>query len=226
MAYGIESHVNHFHPIRSNGRLFIYHPGHFWAGFLGEDVWVNNAGSDPGLVIPALLKEGFSVLAFNMPAFDPHGPQSVEVPGVGTVTLDSHEKMFNYLDRPFRFFLEPLVVAMNYVEDHYTYESVYMTGLSGGGWTTTVYAALDSRVQRSYPVAGSAPNYLRVGYEGLGDAEQDEPGFYRIANYEELYVMGAHGENRAQLQILNRYDACCFYGLRHTNWVAKVRSKV
>src|SRR5207249_11546000 len=139
--------------------------------------------------------------------------------------LESHESMISLLDRPFRFFLEPLVVALNYAEDHYAYDAVYMTGLSGGGWTTTVYAALDSRVQRSYPVAGSAPNYLRVGYEGLGDAEQVEPGFYRIANYEELYVMGSHGLNRLQLQVLNLYDACCFSGTRFTNWVDKVRLK-
>src|SRR5437016_10127528 len=97
--------------------------------------------------------------------------------------------MFNYFDRQFRFFYKPLVVAMNYVEDHYTYESVYMTGLSGGGWTTTVYAALDPRIERSYPVAGSAPNYLRVGYEGLGDVEQDYSAFYRLSIDNELYYI-------------------------------------
>ena len=226
MAYDLESKVYHFLPVHGNGRLFLFHAGHHPDGFIGDDVNMNAIGIPPGLVIPTLLKEGYAVLAFSMPVYNPDGSPSVELPGIGNMVLESHESMISLLDRPFRFFLEPLVVALNYAEDHYAYDAVYMTGLSGGGWTTTVYAALDSRVQRSYPVAGSAPNYLRVGYEGLGDAEQDEPGFYRIANYEELYVMGAHGENRAQLQILNRYDACCFYGLRHTNWVAKVRSKV
>jgi hypothetical protein len=226
MAYHLESKVYHFIPIHGNGRLFLFHAGHHPYGFFGDDVSMNALGTAPGLVIPALLKEGYAVLAFSMPIYNPDGAPTVELPGIGNQILESHESMLGLLDRPFRFFLEPLVVALNYAEDQYGYDTVYMTGLSGGGWTTTVYAALDPRVRRSFPVAGSVPNYLRVGYEGLGDAEQDEPGFYRIANYEELYVMGSHGENRAQLQILNRYDACCFYGLRFTNWVDKVASKV
>src|SRR5205807_232081 len=97
---------------------------------------------------------------------------------------------------------------------------------SGGGWMSSVYPALDPRIDRSYAVAGSTPNYLRLGYEGLGDAEQDNSGFCRIANYKEFYLMSSYGLNRLQLQILNRYDACCFYGTRYTNWVDEVKSKV
>ena len=152
----------------------------------------------------------------------PVGP----IPGVGEIVLTSHAMVFAYLDRPFRFFLEPIVRCLDYVEAHYNYDEIDMIGLSGGGWTTTVYAALDQRIKRSFPIAGSVPNYLRVGFEGLGDEEQDDPGFYSIANYCELYVMGSYGADRGQLQILNRYDSCCFYGTRHTNWVDSVQQAV
>ena len=36
-----------------------------------------------------------------------------------------------------------------------------MIGLSGGGWTTTVAAAIDPRVGLSIPVAGSLPFDMR-----------------------------------------------------------------
>src|SRR6266568_7113382 len=177
------------------------------------------------IVIPALLKQGYEVLSFHMPIYNPWESPVVDLPGVGKVNLASHDDLFHYADRPLRFFLEPIVVALNYMEDHSSYPHVYMTGLSGGGWTTTVFAALDPRIERSYPVAGSAPNYLRVGYEGLGDVEQDYSAFYRLANYKELYVMGSYGVNKLQLQILNLKDACCFYGTRYTNWVDEVKSR-
>ena len=225
MDYGVMSIVHHFHPLRNNNKLFIYHSGHD-PGFLSEDVYLNNAGLLPGFVIPTLVREGYSVLAFSMVAYDGYSFPVGPIPGVGSIILSSHQMIFSYLDRPFRFFLEPIVRCLDYVDAHYHYDQIDMIGLSGGGWTTTVYAALDPRIKRSFPVAGSVPNYLRIGLEGLGDEEQDDPGFYSIANYCELYVMGSYGANRSQTQILNRYDPCCFYGTRHTNWVDSVEQAV
>ncbi len=39
------------------------------------------------------------------------------------------------------------------------YKHVVMFGLSGGGWSTTIAAALDSRIALSIPVAGSVPKF-------------------------------------------------------------------
>lgn len=36
---------------------------------------------------------------------------------------------------------------------------IFMAGLSGGGWTTTVATAMDSRIARAYSVSGDAPWY-------------------------------------------------------------------
>jgi hypothetical protein len=225
LPYGLMANQYHYRPIHGNGELVIFHASHY-GSLASDDVWANNGGASPGLVIPALLKAGYSVLAFNMPVVWQYPRPTVTVAGQGEVTLNDHCDLFRYLDRPYRFFVEPIVVALNYVEDQYQYKRVFMTGFSGGGWTTTVYAALDERITGSFPVAGSIPNYLRVGHEGLGDCEQDDSGFYRIANYKELYVMGAYGHNRMQGQILNRYDACCFYGTRQSNWVDEVQGSL
>jgi hypothetical protein len=96
-----------------------------------------------------------------------------------------------------------------------------MTGVSGGGWTNTIYAALDPRITRSYPVAGSLPLHLREDRKrsntahraaDWGDYEQSIPELYAIANYLELYILSSMGEHRKQLQILNKYDPCCLAG--------------
>jgi hypothetical protein len=109
-----------------------------------------------------------------------------------------------------RYFLEPLSVALNYLTSRQSFNGIYMTGISGGGWTTVVYAALDPRITASYPVAGSYPFYLRnqLGGSSIGDFEQVNPDFYQHVSYVELYLLGAAG--RRQLQIYNKFDICCF----------------
>jgi Ricin-type beta-trefoil lectin domain len=84
-----------------------------------------------------------------------------------------------------------------------------MVGLSGGGWTTTVYPALDPRITLSFPVAGSLPLDV-ASYIISRDDEQTWAAFYDLAGYRDLYVMGSYGEHRRQTQILNHKDSCCF----------------
>ena len=101
---------------------------------------------------------------------------------------------------------------------------------SGGGWTTTLYAAIDPRVRLSIPVAGTLPEFLRAGeFHGprdRGDWEQYYPALYKIAGYLDLYVLGSSGEGRRQRQVLNRYDSCCFAGVRHRTYETHVRAAV
>lgn len=91
-----------------------------------------------------------------------------------------------------------------------SYKNIFMVGLSGGGWTTTVVAALDSRITASYPVAGSVPMAMHFDrfQKNWGDWEQVEPEMYRIASYEDFYIMGSY--KRSQIQVLNEFDICCF----------------
>ena len=50
--------------------------------------------------------------------------------------------------------------------------------------------------------AGSFPFYLEDEYVP-GDYEQVDPELYRIATYEELYVLGSVGATRDQIQMLD-----------------------
>jgi pimeloyl-ACP methyl ester carboxylesterase len=121
---------------------------------------------------------------------------------------------------PVQLLLTPVAVVLNYAQP-LGYESVFMTGVSGGGWTTTVYAALDPRITRSYPAAGTLPLHLREDRNRTnsaqrpadwGDYEQTIPELHSIANYLDLYILSSLGGQRKQLQIVNLYDSSCFNG--------------
>lgn len=108
-----------------------------------------------------------------------------------------------------------------------------MIGLSGGGWTTTVYPALDPRITRSYPTAGSLPFFLRSAppkpSPTTGDWEQRldrHPVFYGISDFPDIYALASVGRHRRQTQILNRFDACCFNGVGHRSYEPVVRQRI
>lgn len=87
-----------------------------------------------------------------------------------------------------------------------------MVGISGGGWTTVVYSAIDPRISTSYSVAGSYPLFMQSSFKTLSDYEVVIPEFYQIANYLELYIMASYGEDRKFIQIFNEFDRCCWSG--------------
>jgi pimeloyl-ACP methyl ester carboxylesterase len=160
--------------------------------------------------IRKLVAAGYTVAAMRMPLY-----QSPAHCGASR----AHDKLFVLHPKTgtaIQFFMEPIARTVNYLLAHHSeLHEVDMIGLSGGGWTTTVYAAIDPRIVKSIPVAGTLPLYLR-GDHYNHDLEQYVPELYRVAGYKDLYVLGAVGTGRLQLQILNRYDDCCFGEKQHT----------
>jgi pimeloyl-ACP methyl ester carboxylesterase len=202
MEHGVDSVVYHFRPARSTRGLVMYHEGHGGDFVLGKDA------------IQFFLEEGYSVMAFSMPLMGMNSRPKVDFPSLGRLQLAKHEYL-KFLESenfsPIKFFVEPVAAVLNYAEKNLDFRSVAMVGISGGGWTATLYAALDPRVSKSYPVAGSLPLYMSH-ITCTGEYEQYLPDLYRAANYLELYVLGSHGEDRRQLQVLNRYDFVCLAG--------------
>ncbi|HKX60220.1 MAG TPA: hypothetical protein VJS65_00230 [Verrucomicrobiae bacterium] len=208
LAPGLEGLAYHFVPTRPNGHFVVVHHGH--ACTLDDNSGPTNSGYGLQRTIHALLREGFGVLGVFMPRSRP-----------GDCT-GGHDKLFDLpvAGNGLRFFLEPTAIGLNYVKTQSRrgrfprYRTFHMLGLSGGGWTTTVYAALDTTIENSFPVAGTIPLHLRSG-GSVGDLEQFLPAFYRLAGYPDLYILGAHGRNRRQVQILVRRDDCCFGEAQH-----------
>jgi hypothetical protein len=205
MDAGQSGLAHYFIPKQKNNRLVVLHHGHACTFNDGAD----SKNRDFGMyrTLNKLLSAGFSVLAVYMPLYTPQYAQKCN---------QNHDQMLNIATTgsPMKFFLEPVAVSLNYLKSNYQYQDVSMVGLSGGAWTTTIYAAIDPSIKYSFPVAGSVPLYLR--YEGYGhDLEQYLPNFYGIAGYPDLYVLGSYGSNRKQIQILNRLDECCFGEKQH-----------
>lgn len=212
MDGGLKGLAHHFIPkLKKKSRLVILHLGHSDNCTFNDNV---PGEPDVGLrsTISRLLSKGYSVLGVYMPRVTPEDCSW------------GHDQLFNIrtVGSPMKFFLESTLVSLNYMEKNFPqYRDFAMIGLSGGGWTTTLYAAIDTRIKISIPVSGSLPLYMSYGFS-IGDIEQSYDRFYRVAGYPELYVLGAHGRGRKQLQILNRKDDCCFGEGQHDKIAAGI----
>jgi hypothetical protein len=214
------------HPKIRNGFNIpiIYHGGH--DGIFWEDVYLNNSGRPYSIsVIDFLLGKGFDVIAIEMPLCGANESPVSITEDSNTYLLRNHDDIFK-LKKPFYYFLEPVRKAMNFMERKYGCQQFVMIGLSGGGWTTTVYSAIDNRVVQSYEIAGSVPIPLRTNPSDVGDKEQNFDDFYNRFNYSTLYTLAAHGANRLHYQILNVDDNCCFDMDGNQYWVPFVQQKL
>ncbi len=218
MTQEIQSVMYLFHAEAPNGRLIIYHQGHDGDFLLGK------------ATIQGLLRHGYDVIALAMPLLGKNNRPTVNIDGVGFIYLKNHEWM-RFLDRPLQFFMYPILAAVDYGLAMDRYRDISLVGLSGGGWSVTLYAALDPRVRHTYQVGGTMPFFLRSPvpdvYDGhVGDFEQNYPLLIQTANYLELYVLGAAGENRKEVQIINQFDSVAAHGVKYQTYEKVVAEQV
>jgi hypothetical protein len=217
MEYDINSISYLFMPEQSNEKLILYHQGHGGDFLLGKNT------------IQFFLDRNFTVLAMAMPLLGMNNQPVTEIDGLGEMKLTSHNKLrlleannFN----PMKLFLDPILINLNFLDKEYNFKRYSMVGLSGGGWTTVVYSAIDERISDSFSVGGSIPFYLRVDSRDMGDYEQTNIELYKHVNYLELYVLGAYGDGRQHVQIFNKNDSCCFSGTGYETYEFVVKDKI
>ena len=225
LPLGFISHYWRLIPQEFRSCLMVYQQGHATSV-------LEHGGID---LMRRMLSEGCTVIALQLPhQAENQVLQYIDDPDLGPIKIIDHwyfpilQEMDSTLvgveGTPLRFFLEPIALALNYELSIRDYDHVGMSGVSAGGWATTVYAAIDQRVTASYPIAGTLPTYLRWGTNSFGDWEQSFGPMLRAANYLEMYVMGATGPGRRQIQVLNRFDPCCFRGTAHTFYEEAIQS--
>ena len=212
MNHGMNSIAYLFLAENTDNKLIIYHQGH---NAISLNDFDNHSFDQDIPLIQNFLDNNYSVLIFSMPGKGMNNEPIINHEKFGTLKINSHNH-FELLEtknfHPLRFFIEPIVLTLNQIEKDYSFEKFSMIGLSGGGWTTIVISAIDDRISESYSVAGSFPIWLRSDSRDFGDYEQTIPEFYQIANYEELYFLGAYGDNRSLFLFYNEFDSCCFSG--------------
>ena len=212
--YGLKSVGYIFHPKNPIHRLMIYHQGHRGDFNFGYET------------IKSFLDKGFTVYAFCMPLLGKNNQPKIYLEKLGEISFSEHDR-FKYLANPIQYFIAPVISLINYSELE-NFSNITMVGISGGGWTTTVTAAVDSRINFSYPVAGTYPMFIRFQKpsKNYGDFEQTYERLYSEVNYLDLYVLGATGKERLQTQILNKYDDCCFDGEDYKVYADFISTKV
>jgi len=205
-----------FRPRTRNGRLVLYHNGHG-----GRGTFI-----DQKRLIAQLIGDGYAALALNLVAQGDSDLHRAHLPGIGWYELHPW-RLFDLVERPLRYYLDPVVIGLNHALKRDAYRRVDMIGFSAGAWVTVLASAVDPRIRASYTVAGPYPLYLRSGEEGR---QSPRPQYYRpllqAANYLEMFVLAAFGEERRQLQIFNRYDGCCFVNRKGKLYEAAVKQAV
>jgi hypothetical protein len=217
MELGFRSVAYYVEPLAAERRLMIFHQGH-------ENDWRQYGGKQS---IELALARKCPALIFTMPFLgENRGPISCD--GTTAAGAAAHQQMGSFQTphlHPLKFFVEPIAVALNHLAS--TADDIAMIGVSGGGWTTHLYAALDPRIRLSYAVAGSVPMFLRRGCHDrdIGDWEQDLPARLNV-DYLDIYVLAASGPGRRHVQVINKYDSCCFGGIRHRLYERQVERAV
>ncbi len=216
MDFGINSVIYHFIPRKSNQKIVFYHEGH------EGDFRVAKQG------IYRLLSQGYDVLAFAMPLLGKNSQPTIKHDRLGLLKLRFHNDFrFLALDanqgHALKFLLQPVIAMWQ----HFNTQSkpiVAMIGFDGGAWVTTLFAALQPDLLRSYAVAGSFPHYLQDWQ--VTEYEQTDTALYYIANWLELYILASYGQHRQHVQILNRYDPCCFMGTAYRSYKNIIQSRL
>jgi hypothetical protein len=170
-----------------------------------------------------LLNERYAVLATYLPGFTPLDCCHI-----------NHNQLFVGNMRPangrhpYVYFLDPIRRSLNTIASQ-AHQQIDMAGVDGGGWATTVYAALDTRVTASIPVSGTEPFYMRSpqdteqnndvagGNDFFSFATRTTPNKLVVTGYKDLYLLGGAGTARKQIQVLNRNDDCCFGAAQFTS---------
>lgn len=215
MEYGIQSTAYRFHPEFTNNKLIIYHQGHRGDFSYGKDS------------INFFISKGYEVLALSMPLIGTKNTRpSIYIENIGVIDIDNHDKLEFLPNKDksssLKYFVYPVSKLLDYYLKENLYESVSMIGISGGGWTTTLLAALDKRINYSFPVSGTLPIFLRT-YD-FKDSENWTYDLYKSINYLDIYILGSVGyKGRGFMQIFNKFDPCCYGGDRYKYYEKELR---
>lgn len=195
--FGYTAYAYLMHPADPNGRAVIYHHG--YAGTIVQSRHV----------IEALLQQGFTVAALDYAGYGQNIIGNLEHPSFGVVSVENDRQMY-FAVHPLRWYLEPMVVTVNYLIMQ-GFTELSSVGFSAGGWVTTMVGAVDSRIATTIAVASGYPIYIR---QQNWAKETPLPQLYKplldTVSYLDTYVLAANGADRQYVQIFNQYDRCCY----------------
>jgi len=172
----------------------------------------------------ALLGQGFDIFYVALPCTFQNTETNPNIVGTGTsahndfLTGGLDSVTFNALEI---FFFEK-IRNLNYADANYSYTEHYVTGCSGGGWTTMMLMALDTRFKRGVPMRGVKSILFRAFTDESSpsgwDFEQGPPAglasridtFYQTCTYFDIMLLAISG-GRTCHYTHHYNDSCCHY---------------
>lgn len=121
-------------------------------------------------------------------------------------------------------FIAPVVATVDHFLNADPASDITLAGFSGGGWTTTVAAAVDPRIRHSVEVAGSQP--FSDLSSCTGDYEQCHPALFGRVSMMQIYVLASQGLFREHVQFLNFHDTCCYSHIEGETYTEVVQQSV
>jgi hypothetical protein len=212
--------VEHSAPV---GTLAIYATGHESESQISEvlsEATVGLVFPDAAALIGLLFDRQANVLVTFMPGLGLR-PSAADQELRRMHDMVANHNVFAMLDLPHDSAAAYFVAHIEGFLDRYgsAYRRVAMFGRSGGGWTTTIAAAVDPRILCSVSFFGTLPMRLRLplpsepadALRDLGDFEQFGLYLFKRLDYLDLYALAASQGHR-HTQVFNQQDNCCFSG--------------
>lgn len=203
------SHVYYYKPPAdaNSNRLMIVHQGH-------GGVAANLTDS----IAMRLRNSGFHILYANMPLIGgntgptpPSAHQTHTTPG-GVNSCCGHQNMGAFATdkiNPLRYFFSHISTGIHHAKiiNNQDFDDISMCGISGGGYTTTVYPALDPSIKHSFAIAGSMPHELRTSNEYAWEDDSGQSMFTHAPMYM-MYALSSVGPKggRTHRQMYNLND--------------------
>lgn len=94
------------------------------------------------------------------------------------------------------------------------YDEVVLSGLSGGGWYTSLLGGLIPQIKKTFSFNGSLPLIYRISTNSMGDFEQQGSSLWGNYDYYDFYFLSLIDDNgninRETHLIFSEFDTCCF----------------
>lgn len=224
-------YVYHIFASVPNGKLVMVQGGHSSELYHKE-------------IINQLLAAGFDIAYVSMPSTFQNVETNASVGGTGVSAHNAMNTLEPSMNAMEIFFFDK-IKSLNYFDTNYSYTDYYITGCSGGGWTTMMLMAMDTRFTKGVSVRGTAPvqfrNFTNAGTTADWDLEQGSiadingitsavgfsttgiRNFYLSITYFDLYLMACSGGRSIHLSH-HAADSCCHNKFTYNLWSDYIKS--
>lgn len=187
---------DHERNVGSSRGLVIIHSGH------EGDAYDREENLDPYGYARLLVGLGFDVLSLCMPLIGYNNfSDRPRDPDPDPALYLSPHAVFDYWESEGKrdvlsYFLAPVLMAIDWAEETLGHTHFAMAGCSGGGWTTTVAAALDPRISLSIPIPAPLPPHLmdmNEWYPLDWEAKMNPTPVYKLCSFICMFVLSTIG---------------------------------